>query len=310
MTGKKYITGSQLSAGIIGMLCLFVLMASVSVADAESITVGSNESIHSFVLISEAERCIAEMQNRTINISRANESLQQALQMYSAQITLEEKGKTAQYKLVNQSAVEVCRIKDISLKAQDELILFSRTWDSAGKNINLSPISSTHSDIINSFNDERFEETSALISNGYKVLSDFQSSQAILNLFYKTTTKTIKDFFVENWKILSTSAVIFAVLLGVLWKTIRRVAIKIKLRNLARRKSSIYNLIKKTQSDYFEKKIMSETEYTIKIGVFGEMVKEIDRQLPEIYERLMKLGAKNIGSEKEIRGKKRVRFKK
>ncbi|MBS3099835.1 hypothetical protein J4463_01290, partial [Candidatus Pacearchaeota archaeon] len=82
------------------------------------------------------------------------------------------------------------------------------------------------------------------------------------------------------------------------------------LRNLARRKSSIYNLIKKTQSDYFEKKIMSETEYTIKIGVFGEMVKEIDRQLPEIYERLMKLGAKNIGSEKEIRGKKRVRFKK
>jgi len=271
---------------------LFILLFLVLLTSVEGIStleIKSNASISANNLIIEAGKCIKEMQNRSININRANESLQQALQLYSAQISLETSGKSAQYKLVNQSAVEVCHIKEIALKAQDELILFTRTWNSSANKYNLSSIEKSYTDAGNSFNDERFEETTALIDKGYKTLSDYESSQAILKLFYETTTKNIKYFFIENWKILSVGTATFIILLFIFWKTLKRIRMRIKLKNLVLRRASIDNLIRKIQAEYFEKKTMSETEYAVKIKVFGDMARDVERQLPKIHEALMKL---------------------
>jgi len=314
MREKEYI-GNR-AGHLNGILCFFlVLVLIVSFAEASSnagnLGTKSNESIQVNVLISNAEKCFAEMQNRTINVVRANESLQQALQLYSAQTALEEKGASADYRLVNQSALEVCHIKDIAFEAQDEMIIFDKTWDSSAKEFNLSSISKTYDDIHKSFVQERFEDTTTLINQGYITLSNFESSQTALNLFYAMTTRSIKDFFVKNWEILSAIIVVIIILLLIFWKIIKKAAIQNKRDNMYARKSAIDKLVKKIQYDYFKKKTMSEVEYNVKIKTFADMTREIDRQLPEIQEQLAKIDKKQfLGVNKQSKKSKDIIFKK
>lgn len=276
-------------------IAFLVIISLVSTfGSAQNLVTTSNESTQAKALILNAEKCLEEMQNREINVVRANESLQQAWQLYSAQIALEENRRTADYKLVNQSALEVCHIKDIAFNAQDEMIIFDKTWNSASKDFNLSSISKTYDDIHKSFVQERFEDTSTLINQGYITLSNFESSQTALNVFYAATTKPIKDFFVKNWKILSAIIILIILLLIIFWKTIKKAVIQNKLNDMYARKSAIDKLVKKIQYDYFKKKTMSETEYNVKIKTFGDMTREIDRQLPEIREQLAKIDKKGL----------------
>lgn len=309
MRQKKY--NKELSNLKVLFLFIFLFSLVSTSASGNFSNAKNNESIQASTLILSAERCLTEMQNREINILRANESLQQALQLYSAQVALEEKRTSADYKLVNQFATEVCHVRDIALESQDEMIIFDKTWDSESKNFDLSSIKNTYDEINNSFIQERFEETITLINKGYLTLSNYESSQTTLNLFYKTTTKTIKDFFINNWKILSIGATIVIILLIIFWSVIKKAIIKNKLKNLYSRKSAIEGLVKKIQYDYFKKKTMSETEYNIKIKTFGDMTREIDRQLPEIQEQLIKVDKKKIlADEKESKTFKKIKVSK
>lgn len=259
----------------------------------------SNESIQSKNFILAGEKCIGEMQDRGINLSRVNESLQQAIQFYIAEITLERKGVKTDYNLANDPAKEVCRIKGTAFQAQDELTLFLEKWNSVQERFNISSIKKDYDKIISSFNEERFEETITLIDQGYNTITEFESSQTSINLFYETTTRTIKDFFVNNWEILSISTVVSVILLLLFWKTIRRKAIEKKLEDLSLRKYSIEKLLKKAQGDYFNKKTMSETEYRVKVKTFGEMMMEINKKIPEMHEELAKINRKDLSTKKK-----------
>jgi len=291
---------------IIFLFSLLVLFASYTQAlnweylpDEES-----NESIQSKNFILNGEKCIAEMQDRGINLSRVNESLQQAIQFYFAEITLERKGVKTDYNLVNSPAKEVCSIREVAFQAQDELTLFIEKWNSVQEKFNLSAIKKDYDKILNSFNEERFEDTIVLIDQGYNTLTEFESSQTSINLFYETTTKTIKDFFVNNWEILSIIVTVSVILLLLFWKTIRRKIVEKKLEDLSLRRYSIEKLIKKTQGDYFNKKTMSETEYRVKVKTFGEMMMEINKKIPEMHEELAKINRKNVSAKKKKEEKK------
>ena len=301
-----------LNCGLCFFLVFFVIVSLAStLVSAQNLKTKSTESVQAKTLILNAEKCLEEMQNREINVVRANESLQQAFQLYSAQIALEENGRSANYKLVNQSALEVCHIKDIAFETQDEMAIFDKTWNSASKELNISSISKTYDDIHKSFIQERFEDTVTLINQGYITLSNFEFSQTALNVFYAAITRSIKDFFVKNWRILSVIVIVIILLLIIFWKTIKKSVIQNKLDNMYARKSAIDKLVKKIQYDYFKKKTMSETEYNVKIKTFGDMTREIDRQIPEIREQLVKIDKKMLfANQKQGKKNENIIFKK
>ena len=64
---------------------------------------------------------------------------------------------------------------------------------------------------------------------------------------------------------------------------------KTKLNNLYIQKKSVNELIKKVQYEYFKTKKMSEMEYSVKLKTFNDMLRDIDRQIPEINEQLAKV---------------------
>ncbi len=254
----------------------------------------SNESIHANALINNATFCFNEMLTRSIPTQRANDSLQEANQLYSAQFSLEKQNKKADYKLVINYAEAVCKIKDNSIKANDELKIFKEAYEEAKQRSNLSAMEQNYQKILLTFNEERFEETIQLINQGYETLTEIEASQTTLKLFYETTTRTIKDFFKENWKLLSIITGTTIILLIIFWTTLKRIRIKLKIRNLEIQKNSLNELIKKLQYDYFKTKKLSETEFRVKLQTFKEMIRDIDRQIPLLKEEIMKLGKANI----------------
>jgi len=52
------------------------------------------------------------------------------------------------------------------------------------------------------------------------------------------------------------------------------------------RKDSIRNLTAKTQQDYFEKQDLSEITYKTRITKYAELIRDINRQIPLLNEKL------------------------
>jgi hypothetical protein len=146
--------------------------------------------------------------------------------------------------------------------------------------------------INSSFYEERFEDTISLVNQGYDRLSEIESSQTTLKLYYDATTKSIKKFLVDNWKRIAAIFGIFLILLIAFWKTLKLVRVKRKISKLNLQKETLNRLIKKLQEGYFGSKKISETEFSVKMERFKEMIRDIDRQIPLLKEEIARLGDK------------------
>jgi len=93
----------------------------------------SNASIQAKELLNTAQKDISEMVLRNISIKRVNESYQEGLQLYSAQMALENNGGSADYSLVTKDATDVSTVEKTALEANDELKIFKETYVNAEK---------------------------------------------------------------------------------------------------------------------------------------------------------------------------------
>ena len=138
----------KISVFVLILFGIFLFLISSSLALTPKF---SNESIQAKEAINQIEKDILEMTSKNIPINRVNESYQEALQIYSAQIALEEKGGSADYKIVMKDALEVSLVKKNALEAKDELEVFKETFMNSEKEANLSEMQEEYNQIIVSF---------------------------------------------------------------------------------------------------------------------------------------------------------------
>jgi len=269
------------------VFCLFFIQSS-----SASITKLSNESIQAKESLAQAEQEIIEMTERNIPINRVNETYNEAMQLYSAQLALEEKGGKANYKLIRSYTSDINSVKKTAIQASDGLKIFKETYEEAKKHANLSEMNEEYDSIIMSFENERYEDTLELIKKGYDRISEIQSSQTALNSLYLATSKTIKNFFIKNWlKIIILCSIILFIIL-IFWNNFKKLMFRIKLNNLFIKKKAINKLLKNIQESYFKTKKLSEAEYNIKLKKFKELIRDIDRQIMVLKEDAFKLKRK------------------
>ncbi len=273
-----------LTIAIVGIFYLFLNQTS-----ALSL---SNESIQAKEALSQAEKDIFEMMEKNISINRVNETYQEAFQLFLAQSALEEKGRKADYKLIIRYTSDISSVKKTAIQASDEIKIFRETFDEVGKNTNLSEMNDEYNQIIGSFNDERFEDTIELIKTGYDRISEIQSSQTALNSFYLATSRTIKNFFKENWLriIIIISLTLFFIL--IFWNNLKKLRMRMRFNHLMTQKKALNALIQNMQKSYFKTKKLSETEYDIKLKKFKELIRDIDRQIMVLKEEIFKVKKK------------------
>ena len=269
---------------LIMLICTIIFLNQVSAL--------SNESIQAKESLNQAEKDILEMTEKNIPINRVNETFQGALQLYEAQLALEQKRGNADYDLVIKYTSDINSIKEKAIQSNDELKIFKETFEEINKETNLSEMQEEYNAILQSFNEERFEDTLKLISQGYDQISEIQSSQTALNSFYNATSKTIKNFFINNWlKLLIIFSV--AIVFILIFKTnLKKLKMRIKFNQLYTQKKAINNLLITIQKDYFKTRKMPEADYRVRIKKFKELIRDIDRQIMVLKEDLFKLNKK------------------
>ena len=246
----------------------------------------SNESINANEKLLQAENAIEEMAQLGIPITRVNETYYGAKQIYDAQISLEKLRRNTDYRLVEEYSSEITLIKDVAIQSSDELKIFLEFYNESSQGTDLSEMDEDYNSIITSFEEERFEDTTELISKGYDTISELEASQTAVNAFRTASSKNIKNFFKNNWLELLIGLGIAIVLFLIFQTSIKIILVKRKKKNLLLRKATIEGLIKNLQKGYFMVNKISRLQYHTRLEKFEEMIRDINRELPLLDEKM------------------------
>jgi len=254
----------------------------------------SNESIEAKGCLNESLQTTYEMKDTGFNIMRIKDTYSLAEQIYFAQIVAEDKKQVGEYGIILEKCREIKNIKIKAFQNRDELRVLEERINETSKNkeVNLSGVLESFEKARQEFYDERYEQSLVLIDNTYQKISEAESSAAQSKIFYIAASKTLANFFIKNWWII---LIVVVILLGIYFITKNRIEkylIKRRIKKLGLEEKVLKELIAKTQKDYFDKGVISEGNYNIKMKKFSELIRDIHREVPLLREELEKREAK------------------
>jgi hypothetical protein len=298
---------------IFSMIFLF----SVSfVLGAETKNITSQEDAS--LCINQSQKVVENLALNNFSIARANDTLKQAENLYYSQILLMQRSRTPDFSLVLPHCDNLVSLQKNAFNSRDAFIALKKFYsESFNEGFNASSVEVIINQIEEEMISERYENVPDLINSAYEEIINVKSESTTLNLFYQSTSRSVKKFLVDHWISLSTSLIVLVVLFFVYQASIHRWLIKRKIENLQARKESLRNLIMKTQKEYFEGGMMSESNYTLRTKSFAEMIRDIDRQIPLLQERLFiysggrsREEAKYAKQDEKIKEKEKIKHEK
>ncbi|MCE7739896.1 MAG: hypothetical protein GPJ50_11010, partial [Candidatus Heimdallarchaeota archaeon] len=242
-----------------------------------------------FDCLVESQQIIQELVDDGFNVVRPNDLFMVTNQLFNAEVALDKEKGTADYSRVLERCEEISNIQVLAYDSYDQLNVLSTELEKSTERLNISEAQVLFDKATEAFYDERYENCLDLIDQTYNKLYEIESSSTIFNTFYSATKRTLATIFIKNW--LPLSIFILAVLISYLLfnKQVKIHLLKRKRRFIKLKKEALLKLIEKVQKDYFERNLLSETAYHIKLKKFGEMVRDANRQIPLIEFELTKL---------------------
>jgi len=279
--------------GFLFTIIILIFLAELSLSLVEGQVYEQNKTAtkqDAELALQNIKEIMKEMKELNFLIIRINDTLKEASDIYEAQKILEARGKKPDYSLILQYEKDMREIKENALKAKDELYSLKQSLNSLEeKHINVSEVKIMIVEIEKEIKDERYEHALELIPKARDKIAEIEASSTTLKVFYEATQRGIKKFFKENY--VSISIIVSLAILSyiIFRKRIARYFLNKKILHLETEKSTLKRLIKETQKQYFEEGKIPEGIYNIRTKRFGEMIRDIDRQIPLLREQLAKL---------------------
>jgi hypothetical protein len=260
------------------VIVLLILVLSFSFAFAQENLTSKELATN---CLQESETIMQDILAYNLSINRFNDSFIKAQDLYNAQIIIEGRKGRTNYDLVVSYCNEIKNLKRDAITAVDSYKVFLDFYhETIDANMNSSSIEAVISQIDAEIAGERYNSVPRLIDQGYAEITQVKSEQTALILAYRATTRGIGWFLKDNW-IAIVSVIIFLIAVYLLYKTkISLWMLKRKLNNLLLRKDTLKSLMSKTQKNYFQDGTIPEATYRMRIKNFGELVRDIDRQIP------------------------------
>jgi hypothetical protein len=244
--------------------------------------------------LSQAQLTIERMQSENLSVQKPSDIYLEASQIYKAQIALENAKGDPDYSLITKRADEIDAISKQAFGLVDELSALKVRINESSANTSL--VMDLYAQALKEFKDERYDSSQNLINQGYQKLFEEESTQARVKAAYDAMSKTLESYLRENYQMISLSIISIAIIMIILRSRIRAYLLKRHLDHLNVRKDILQGLIAKSQGDYFEKGIIGEDTYKIRVAKFEELIRDINRQIPLAREQLVKAG----GQEKSV----------
>jgi len=260
------------------VIVLFILVLSMSFALAE-VNLTLQETAAN--CLNESSLVLNDIEAYNLSVNRFNDSLVKAQELYAAQVIIEGRKGKPNYNLVISYCDQIKKLKLDAISAVDSYKVFLNFYhETIDSNMNSSTIDAIISQIDAEITGERYDSVPRLIDQGYAEISKVKSEQTALVLAYQATARGIGGFIKDNW-IMLVSLLVFLSAIYLLYRTkISLWLLQRKLKNLLLRKDTLKNLMSTTQRNYFQYGNIPESTYRMRIKNFGELVRDIDRQIP------------------------------
>ncbi len=270
-------------------LLLFVSVFSLVFVQSQNLTVQENAS----TCLKESKVIIEELRVENFSVNRVGDLYNETESIFNAQSALLEKTKKADFDVVFRNCKEIASLREQAFTARDAYTSLLRFYqDSISADMNASTVDATIAEINSELVNERYEKVPQLVDNAYEQISLFRSENTRFKLLYKNTATGIKGFFINNWKTISLVLVFLFISYFSFRKPIKKKVLNHKIDKLNFRKKILKDLIKKAQKDYFQDGSISQSVFEIKMKNFGQLVRDIDRQIPLLNEELLRLESK------------------
>lgn len=242
------------------------------------------------ICLNESREILNEIIYNNFSYQRINDSLNRADDLYDAQITLLQKKKEVDFSIILPYCEEIKTTRDLAFDAQDQYSSLKRFYSLyVTSDMNSSEIDILLAEIEDEINSERYEKVPSLIDNAYEEITRLKYANTTLNLFYNSTTRSLKKFFQQNGLTLVITLSALLILFLIFRKKIKNKIVENKIKNLELRKKTLQDLIKHTQTDYFQHGKMSESNYNLRTKKFAEFIRDIDREIPLLKEEILKM---------------------
>ncbi|MCK5177663.1 MAG: hypothetical protein KAQ92_08105, partial [Candidatus Aenigmarchaeota archaeon] len=154
------------------------------------------------------------------------------------------------------------------------------------EDINKTPVWEVYNTSKTEFEAERYEECLKQIDKTYEKISEMQAIETKVKAFYDATSRNIITFLKQNRNKIIFIIVLLSTIAALGRTRIECWIIRKKIKNLNTRWSSVRKLVAETQREYFEEKKLNETTYHVRIKKYGEIMRDIKRQIPLLNEEL------------------------
>jgi hypothetical protein len=238
--------------------------------------------------IQESNQGIGALKSANFSTVRVDDIYSEMNDIFIAQRALEASGTKPNYELIISRCESISEINQKAITVNDEIIAIQYRIDELASNgVVNDTLTAKYNLIKTEFSNERYETASILIGEIYVEISEAQAGITKVKALYEASRKTVSGFVEDNWREIIFSLIIIIISSLIIQNILRIYLLKRKKRHLALEKEIITSLIKSAQKKYFEHKDMSEGEYSIKVTKFKELIRDINRKVPEVEEELI-----------------------
>lgn len=239
--------------------------------------------------LASANATIEKMQQAGIQSAQVRDTYLLAKEWFDGQSSLELGGETPNYRFVMQKALEIAQIERNAFAVNDDLQALTLRMNQTDPAVNLSEAFALRAEAIREFEDGRFAEAQKLVDSAYAKTEQAEAETVRSNTLLESTRRNLETFLKENWQNILIVALALIVLFFIFQKQIRRFLTNAKINSLIAERKALESMIRRTQKGYFESGEINEMTYHIKVKKYGDLIRNINRQLPLLKEELKKI---------------------
>lgn len=229
--------------------------------------------------IAQAEKDIKEMLDSGFGINFVNDTLleaKKALNTTKYDLVIEKTQLISERKLQAYNISDSLRALQLGIEEVEAL------------NLNASKVRELFNKSTVTFQEERYEEVEELIKETYAELTNIRAEATIVQVRVKATRENIISFIRDNWSSILIGGAVASAIAYVVFNRIMVMRTKNEINDLGIEKEVLAKLMKKAQSDHFQKRTLTRESYDIKMGKYKERMIEIKELLPVLKSRVKK----------------------
>jgi len=232
---------------------------------------------------------ITKMQKDGLPSQNAADLYMLARQWFDGQEAIELASGRPNYVFALQKITEINELEQSTYQVNDDLKALTERLSVADSEADLSATKTLVADAAQEFKDGRIEKAKTLIAQAYDEVTKAESQAVHSRTIDESARRTIENFLMDNWRTIVYITAASLVIFFLFQKQIRKMLVNARMKSLTHEKSVIESMLKSLQKDYFEKKTVTELTYRVKTKKYGDIIRNINRQMPLLKEELKRI---------------------